>query len=71
MRFISCFKITLSLSLIIEFVYVSLMSKFHVNELPNVSTANMPLFMRFYIIYKYVSIINIESAISIVSTPTK
>ena len=32
---------------------------------------NRPLFMRFYIIYKYVSIINIEFAISIMSTPTK
>ena len=43
----------------------------HVNELPNVSTANRPLFMPFYIIQKYVSIINIEFAISIMSTPTK
>ena len=44
---------------------------YHVYELPNISTANMPLFMRFYIIKKYVSIINIEFAISIMSTPTK
>ena len=43
----------------------------HVNELPNVLTAIRPLFMGFYIIQKYVSIINIESAISIMSTLTK
>ena len=42
------------------------------NKLPNVSTANKPIFMRFYIVLKYVSIIiNIEFAISIMSTPTK
>ena len=43
----------------------------HVNELFNVSTANTPIFMPFYIMLKYVSIINIEFAISIMSTPTK
>ena len=43
----------------------------HVNELSNVSTAKTPTFMRFYIIWKYLSIINIEFAISILSTPTK
>ena len=42
-----------------------------VNEFPNISTANRPPFMRFYIIQKYVSVINIESAISIMSAPTK
>ena len=43
----------------------------HVNELPNASTANRPPFMYFYIIHEYASIINIEFAISIMSTPTK
>ena len=43
----------------------------HVNELPNVSTANRSMLMRFYIISKYISIINIEFANSIISTPTK
>ena len=34
----------------------------HVNELLNVATANTPIFMPFYIMLKYVSIINIEFA---------
>ena len=35
------------------------------------STATKPIFMHFYIIKKYVSTMNIEFAISIMSTPTK
>ena len=38
---------------------------------PIVSTANRPIFMRFYIIKIYVSIINIEFAIYIMATPIK
>ena len=49
-RFILCFKITTSLSFIIELVYIYLSSLNHVNELHNISTSNRPLFMRFYII---------------------
>ena len=50
-------------------MYISCLN--HVNELYSGSTANRPPFMRFYIKHKYVSIINIEFSISIMSTPTK
>ena len=42
----------------------------HVNELKNVSTANRSIFMCFYITSKFVSIINSEFAISIMSIYT-
>ena len=42
----------------------------NVNEVSNGSTANKPISYEFLYI-KYVSIINIKFAISIISTPTK
>ena len=42
----------------------------HLNELPNVSTANRSIFMQFISHEKYVAVINTEFAISVMSTPT-